>query len=62
MQGDWIIDHHAKDTHLIPNADLIEHQPDADCICGPTHRSDVSSGELRWNVRHHSLDGRERDE
>lgn len=58
--GDWLIYHHPKDTHIIPDQDLIEHQPDSDCICGPTHRSNTTTGELRWVVEHHSLDGRER--
>lgn len=61
MQGEWIIYHHAKDTHLIPHADLIDHQPGEHCICGPTHRSNMRTGALRWDAWHHSLDGREAD-
>lgn len=62
MVDTWSTITHTKDTHLIPDHDLIDHQPDEHCICGPTHRSDMSSGELRWNVWHHSLNGREDDE
>lgn len=62
MVDTWSTVTHPKDTHHIPNGDLIDHQPDEHCICGPTHRSDMTSGTLRWNVWHHSLDGRETDE
>lgn len=62
MQGDWIIHHHPKDTHHIPDDDLIDHQADEHCICGPTHRSNLLTGEVWWDVWHASLDGREADE
>ena len=45
--------------HVVPIADLVEHEDD-DCVCGPTTepvpRDDGSFG---WVVTHHSLDGRE---
>jgi hypothetical protein len=48
--------------HVIPIADLIEHDTsgEEECVCGPDHepvmRDDGSNG---WLVKHHSLDGRE---
>ena len=49
-------------VHVIPVADLIDHE-DNDCACIPTtepvHRADGSVG---WLITHHSLDGREREE
>lgn len=51
-------------VHVLPVADLIEHESGADdCACGPTiepvQREDGSMG---WLITHHSLDGRERSE
>ena len=62
MSDTWSTVIHTKDTHHIPNHDLIDHQPDEHCICGPTHRSNMLTGALRWDVVHHSLDGREAHE
>lgn len=50
--------------HVLPIRDLMEHEEiGSDCPCGPTvipvERDDGSYG---WQVVHHSLDGRERDE
>lgn len=49
--------------HVIPVNDLIEHQVDENCPCGPAadpvKRDDGSVG---WLYVHHSLDGRELDE
>ena len=46
--------------HTIPVNDLIEHDCEGDCICGPevipVPRDDGSMG---WLISHHSLDGRE---
>jgi hypothetical protein len=39
---------------VVPVADIIEHDVDVDCICGPDWRDDV--------IVHHSLDGRELSE
>lgn len=51
MKGDW---------HVMPLADLVEHEDSEDCVCGPTpnpvKREDGSVG---WVHVHHSLDGRE---
>ena len=47
-------------VHVLPVDDLIEHEVDEDCVCGPTvkpiFREDGSNG---WVVNHHSLDRRE---
>ena len=49
--------------HVVPVGDLIEHQTDDGCPCGPTskpeQRDDGSFGQV---VVHHSLDGREKNE
>ena len=48
------------EVHVLPVADLIEHEVSEDCICGPKSRAvfreDGSNG---WVVQHHSLDRRE---
>lgn len=46
--------------HVIPRDDLLEHDNDSDegCPCGPLVRF-VDGGKV---IRHHSLDGREKDE
>lgn len=50
----------AMTVHTIPVNDVIEHEADDDCFCGPTpdpvHREDGSIG---WVMVHHSVDGRE---
>lgn len=47
-------------VHVIPVNDLVDHEADDDCICGPAadpvKRGDGSIG---WVMLHHSLDGRE---
>ena len=53
----------SNESHVIPTADLIEHQADQDCTCGP--RSEMvprADGSIGWLYVHHSLDGREKDE
>ena len=46
--------------HVVPVNDLIEHQTDEDCPCGPTPELVQRFGEPdRWVIVHHSLDGRE---
>lgn len=51
------------DVHTVPVDDLIDHDPDPDCPCGPTcqpvPRPDGSFG---WLYVHHSLDNREATE
>ncbi len=53
----------SDDVHVVPIGDLIDHEDDDDCPCGPAmipvERDDGSIG---WVVSHHSLDGRERFE
>lgn len=49
-----------NELHVVPRDDLVEHQADQDCACGPrcepVQRDDGSTG---WLYVHHSLDGRE---
>lgn len=51
------------DVHVVPRNDLIDHDTDEDCVCGPTpepvFRPDGSNS---WVYRHHSLDAREKAE
>lgn len=46
--------------HIIPDNDLVDHEPTRDCVCGPatdiTHGDD---GEQQWIITHHALDNRE---
>lgn len=50
-------------VHVLPVADLVEHEISDTCICGPSveavFRDDGSNG---WVVSHNSLDGREQHE
>lgn len=50
-------------AHVHPVGDLIDHELDEDCPCGPAQelvkQPDGSDG---WLITHHSLDGRERTE
>lgn len=47
-------------VHVLPVADIIEHEDSEECPCGPellpVERDDGSIG---WVLSHHSLDGRE---
>lgn len=46
--------------HIIPDNDLIDHEPTNRCICGP--RTDIThgdNGEQQWIITHHALDNRE---
>ena len=53
----------AGDVHVMPIGDLIEHDSNEGCSCGPSvdpvKREDGSFG---WVHVHHSLDNREADE
>lgn len=56
--------------HVVPTEDLIEHNTEPSCICGPQLAVvpvEVLIGETPTEAEghvyvHHSLDGRERDE
>ena len=49
--------------HIHPLGDLIEHQMDDGCPCGPLQKPVKShDGSVSWLVVHHSLDGREQRE
>src|SRR4051812_18502989 len=45
-------------VHTMPVDDLIEHETDEGCVCGP--EAEFVSGGILFS--HHSLDGREDDE
>lgn len=49
--------------HVIPIGDLIDHDTDEDCACGPTAEPvERVDGSVGWLMIHHSLDGREQEE
>lgn len=49
--------------HVMPVGDIVEHEPDELCICGPTgSERTLVLGRLKWLFVHHSLDGREQTE
>lgn len=49
-----------SDTHVVPRADLIEHELIGDCPCGPAVQSVLrDDGSIGWVTVHASLDGRE---
>lgn len=53
----------SDDLHVVPVADLIEHQLTDDCACGPTCEPvPRDDGTIGWVYTHHSLDGREATE
>ena len=52
-------------VHVIPVADLIEHDTsgESDCVCGPeTQPVERDDGSMGWLVVHNALDGREHHE
>jgi len=50
-------------AHVVPKDDLILHVPNEDCSCGPEMIPlSKADGSMGWVIRHHSLDGRERNE
>lgn len=49
--------------HVLPVADLIQHDTDDDCPCGPRAEPvGRADGSMEWVAVHHSLDGREQSE
>lgn len=47
-------------VHVVPRADLVPHQLDDDCVCGPRFELVVNEGGPDGHMHvHHSLDGRE---
>lgn len=63
MSG-WLSEQQPDDSvHVTPLHDLVTHQADEDCVCGP--RVDPvprDDGSIGWVLVHHSLDGREATE
>lgn len=59
----WQVEPADDGVHVIPNADLIAHHRNDECVCRPAIepviRDDGSAG---WLITHHSLDGREAKE
>lgn len=45
--------------HCIPVDDLIEHEANEGCLCGPSVMPVEQDGAIGWILLHHSLDGRE---
>lgn len=60
--GNWLlveIDERSE-VHVIPANDLIRHQVDEDCTCGPAVEAIAGdSGSMGFMYSHASLDGRE---
>lgn len=52
----WVTVGCQEQMHLTPEADLIEHDLDETCVCGPYVEH---LGDLDWLYMHASLDGRE---
>jgi hypothetical protein len=51
------------DGHVIPCSDLIGHEADDGCPCGPEVRPvERLDGSMGWLHAHRSLDGREAEE
>lgn len=49
--------------HVVPVADLIDHDHNDECVCGPTSEPvKRDDGSVAWLVIHNSLDGREHHE
>jgi hypothetical protein len=49
--------------HVVPVNDLIEHDLNDSCTCGPQDQAVISDdGSVDWLTVHHSLDGREQHE
>jgi hypothetical protein len=50
-------------VHVAPMMDLLDHELDEDCACGPTPECLTGrDGQDSWMFTHHSLDGREASE
>ena len=50
-------------VHVQPVGDLVAHDLDDDCACGPAVEAvPRGDGSFGWLITHHSLDGRERFE
>lgn len=51
------------EIHTVPVNDLIEHDTDIGCVCGPDIQPvEREGGSIAFVVVHHSLDGREATE
>jgi hypothetical protein len=51
------------ELHIVPVADLIDHDLTDECACGPADESVThDDGSIEWVTVHASLDGREQRE
>jgi hypothetical protein len=49
----------SRTIHLRPRNDLIEHEFDDDCVCGPkVTPTSANDGGMAWISEHQALDGR----
>jgi len=48
-----------RSVHVVPTSDLVAHDTEGDCVCGPDTELVTSEDGDGWIVVHHSLDGRE---
>lgn len=48
-------------VHIYPINDLVDHDNNDDCVCGPRVETVAGDdGSISWVVVHHSLDAREK--
>lgn len=48
-----------REIHVVPPGDLVEHDCERSCACGPTVTSQfLVDGSIGWSWQHHALDGR----
>lgn len=48
------------DVHILPINDLIEHDENSECVCGPSSEPvKREDGSVGWVISHNSLDNRE---
>lgn len=51
------------EAHVIPVDDAVGHEPNENCVCGPTPKlAKTRRGGDGWLMVHHSLDQREKKE
>lgn len=59
----WTLEKVGAEVHVMPLADIIQHDDSDDCACGPlTEAAPREDGSMGWLITHHSLDGREQRE
>lgn len=59
----WTLEKVGAEVHVMPLADIIQHDDSDDCVCGPlAEAAPRGDGSMGWLITHHSLDGREQRE